>query len=500
MIIDTRETLDNSNNREVGYVAREEFHGPDIPKRPILLVDYTAPSCTQNSQCADTNACTVNERCESGHCAVDQLGCDDGDLCTDDICDVQQGCIHLSGICSDGFSCTQDICDPGTGACSYVFNDTVCLHGGCQTGTCVADQNSTSLDPVTGCQVASVAPDGSPCSDGNGCTQTDTCATGECQSGSPVVCSGDQCRNAGTCNPGTGLCNGSPKPSGTSCNDGNACTQTDACDGAGACAGANPVVCSPLDQCHAAGTCNPTTGVCSNPNAPNGTTCNDGNLCTSGDACQAGSCDRARRSSARPLGQCHDAGICNPGSGVCSNPPKPGAARPATTVTHARRPTPATAPARAAAANPVVCTPLDQCHVAGTCDPGTGVCSNPPTRRTAPSARRRRLHAERQLSGRRVRGRQSRSSARRSTSATSPARATPGPASARTQRRRTVRPAATATPAPSPTSAPPAPAPAIRPPAATTRCNRAAVNSVTVVPTAARPVSSSAARRRERTA
>ncbi|MCC6791070.1 MAG: hypothetical protein IT336_05265, partial [Thermomicrobiales bacterium] len=26
---------------------------------------------------------------------------------------------------------------------------------------------------------------------------------------------------------------------------------------------------------------------------------------------------------------------------------------------------------------PVVCTPLDQCHVAGTCDPATGLCSNP---------------------------------------------------------------------------------------------------------------------------
>src|SRR5262249_40754810 len=28
-------------------------------------------------------------------------------------------------------------------------------------------------------------------------------------------------------------------------------------------------------------------------------------------------------------------------------------------------------------ANPVVCTALDQCHVAGTCDPATGTCSNP---------------------------------------------------------------------------------------------------------------------------
>ena len=31
-----------------------------------------------------------------------------------------------------------------------------------------------------------------------------------------------------------------------------------------------------------------------------------------------------------------------------------------------------------AGGNPVICAPLDQCHVAGTCDTNTGACSNPP--------------------------------------------------------------------------------------------------------------------------
>ena len=44
----------------------------------------------------------------------------------------------------------------------------------------------------------------------------------------------------------------------------------------------------PLDQCHAAGVCNPATGMCSNPNRPNGTACTDGNACTQTDTCQAG--------------------------------------------------------------------------------------------------------------------------------------------------------------------------------------------------------------------
>jgi hypothetical protein len=106
----------------------------------------------------------------------------------------------------------------------------------------------------------------------------------------PVVCTAlDQCHDAGTCNTATGMCSNPAKANGTTCNDGNACTQTDTCQ-AGACTGTNPVVCSPLDQCHVAGTCNPSTGNCSNPNATDGTSCNDGNACTLSDTCLGGSC------------------------------------------------------------------------------------------------------------------------------------------------------------------------------------------------------------------
>src|SRR5687767_15989149 len=79
------------------------------------------------------------------------------------------------------------------------------------------------------------------------------------------------------------------KPDNSPCTDTNACTQTDTCQ-SGTCVGSNPVVCTALDQCHAVGTCNPTIGVCSNPNKPNGTSCSDGNACTASDTCQSGSC------------------------------------------------------------------------------------------------------------------------------------------------------------------------------------------------------------------
>ncbi|HXU00884.1 MAG TPA: discoidin domain-containing protein, partial [Polyangia bacterium] len=50
------------------------------------------------------------------------------------------------------------------------------------------------------------------------------------------------------------------------------------------------VTCSASDQCHVAGVCDANTGVCSNPNKTNGSTCNDSNACTTGETCQNGTC------------------------------------------------------------------------------------------------------------------------------------------------------------------------------------------------------------------
>ena len=76
---------------------------------------------------------------------------------------------------------------------------------------------------------------------------------------------------------------------GGGCNDANACTPTDTCQ-SGICTDANPVVCTPSDPCHVAGVCNTGTGACSNPNAPDGTGCNDPDPCVSGETCTAGVC------------------------------------------------------------------------------------------------------------------------------------------------------------------------------------------------------------------
>ena len=121
--------------------------------------------------------------------------------------------------------------------------------------------------------------------------------------------------------PGPGCARTPPKPDGTPCDDGNACTQSDTCQ-AGVCTGSNPVTCSALDQCHDAGTCDTGTGVCSNPPEPDSTSCNDGNACTQSDTCQAGVCTGSNPVTCSALDQCHVAGTCDTTTGVCSNPAK----------------------------------------------------------------------------------------------------------------------------------------------------------------------------------
>jgi cysteine-rich repeat protein len=131
-----------------------------------------------------------------------------------------------------------------------------------------------------------------------------------------VVCaSPDQCHEAGTCDVRTGLCALPAKTDGTPCDDGDACTQTDACQ-AGACVGGNPISCVAADQCHEAGTCDPASGACSNPVAPDQTPCNDGDACTQTDACQAGACVGSNPVVCSAPG-CSQPGTCDPATGMC---------------------------------------------------------------------------------------------------------------------------------------------------------------------------------------
>jgi MYXO-CTERM domain-containing protein len=218
-----------------------------------------------------------------------------------DLCDAPETCDGL------GPNCPADI---------YLLPGTSCRGA---VNACDAAESCTG---GIACPPDIFQMNGTPCNDGDVCTQSDTCQAGACSSGSPVVCPmPDQCHNAGTCNPGSGMCSNPIKTNGSVCNDGDACTQSDTCQ-AGACSGNNPVVCPMPDQCHNAGTCNSGTGLCSNPIKTNGSVCNDGDACTQSDTCQTGACSGGNPVVCPMPDQCHELGVCDPLLGSCSNPEK----------------------------------------------------------------------------------------------------------------------------------------------------------------------------------
>jgi hypothetical protein len=159
-------------------------------------------------------------------------------------------------------------------------------------------------------------PNGTSCTDNNACTLGDTCQSGTCHSGSLRSCdASDQCHDAGTCNPTTGLCSNPPKAEKTPCNDSDACTQTDYCV-TGECKGFSPIGCTASDQCHDVGTCDHTTGECSDPPKQNDLPCDDNNACTEGDTCQGGHCQGGSTKNCPASDQCH-VGVCDTVSGEC---------------------------------------------------------------------------------------------------------------------------------------------------------------------------------------
>lgn len=233
-------------------------------------------------------------------------GWDDGNPCTTDSCNPVAG--FVQGYVQNGVSCSDlnvcngtEVCN-GSGSC-LSGSPLVCLATeACDTQlgclpSCPAHPSVCVgpgvRDAAAGTCTYAALPDGTGCSDGNACTQTDTCLGGACRGANLVACvgasGGGQCETPAICNPNTGSCVNAPVPDGFACNDSNACTQTDSCRN-GACVGENPVVCSTSDQCHAVGICDSGTGQCSNPAVTDGAPCDDGSACTETDTCVAGSC------------------------------------------------------------------------------------------------------------------------------------------------------------------------------------------------------------------
>ena len=227
----------------------------------------------------------VDDNCDG---QTDEGFCDDGNPCTEDVCDpdADGACSNpweaLDGVpcdadqdgCTVADACLSGACAPGGPAdCSHL--DGQCAVGACQTGgaevfTCVKD----------------LLPNGTTCEDGDLCTQGDACDTGVCAMGLPLQCDDDNVCTADSCDPDTGGCRFDPVDG--ACDDGDACTVGDVC-AEGACQPGAPFACGDDEVC-TSDVCVDQAGQATCVFDPAPGACDDGSLCTTEDHCEGGGC------------------------------------------------------------------------------------------------------------------------------------------------------------------------------------------------------------------
>jgi hypothetical protein len=240
------------------------------------------------SVCNDGDVCTTNDVCADGDCMPGPaLACADTNPCTADSCDSAVGCVHeaAEGGCDDGNACTED---------------DQCFNGICQAGAALDcnDGNECTTDSCskfTGCTYLIEA---GPCDDQDPCTLGDSCVNGACVSGLQVdcddgnPCTADSCANTGAC---------AHEPTPGDCDDSNPCTVGEKCS-LGQCGGGQALYCDDDNGC-TTDSCDPAGGCV---HVLNNAPCDDGDVCTIGDHCQLGECISSSALSCNDSNGCTD--------------------------------------------------------------------------------------------------------------------------------------------------------------------------------------------------
>ncbi len=226
-----------TDGHEQTCIAYNEAACPDVGVWSEAQACPDDATCVSNEGCVcdmgvctqtDVSACIAPQElgicdewtCDEGccgitveiiDCCITAAGCDDEDLCTQDLCDMQNHvCMYTNkvetGLCDDGDPCTQEGCDSETGECTHTVDTTPqdCQEKPCWGKTPEGADAACNSDPcyIPDCQFEGVfmewtegyAPD---CDD----TQSEFCGTcvnpedGEpnvdCDDGDP--CTDDAC-------------------------------------------------------------------------------------------------------------------------------------------------------------------------------------------------------------------------------------------------------------------------------------------------------------------
>lgn len=291
-----------SNTRVLGAGA---IAGVDITGT-LGSASLQIEECVVGLDCNDGNECT-NDTCVAGVCTNvnNVLPCDDGlfctvpDVCSNGVCvggsdpclapflcsEPLGACVQClsAGDCDDGNLCTNNVCD-AFGACQFVNNTITCDDGlfctavdTCSGGACVGagDACPGAACDETADQCVECLGD-LDCDDGNVCTD-DVCIGNACQiTNNTAVCDDNQfCTAVDLCV--NGVCMGGIDPcvAPTLCSEEfDACVE---CLGDADCDDGNPCT---TDMC--------VSTICNRPN--NTLPCDDGTFCTATDTCSGGFC------------------------------------------------------------------------------------------------------------------------------------------------------------------------------------------------------------------